>query len=361
MFGTNFNPIAAFAIEKPTITSKNQMVKLLEVKNFTDWVVGCDNMLQCRTVIFRDYNDIWNDEFPELIISRTAGRDEKGNASIILQGLSDKESVEFIIDGKSYNYKSNNDGANTANGDFVIKNSNASTLIAQMLKGNILKLKGKGGKDLGSLSLNGMSASLRYMDALQKRAGTTSALVAKGRQIYTLSPPSIPIIKAAKIGKEAAMPSKAMVKNFAEKSSCSEDRMMDIEDNVYSLGTYKGKIRALVIIFCGSGAYNISNAIYIAEKQGKNWIYYPAKFNITEYGTEPDGVTILVNSAWDPLTQTLDHYVKFRGLGDCGQSASYVWDGEIFRLSQNSIMPECRGSIDYISNYNAKIEYVLDK
>jgi Protein of unknown function (DUF1176) len=67
---------------------------------------------------------------------------------------------------------------------------------------------------------------------------------------------------------------------------------------------------------------------------------------------------LLVNSDWDAATQTISSYAKGRGLGDCGSSESWVWDGTSFRLTRATVMGECRGSLDWIPVWRAEVRLV---
>jgi hypothetical protein len=67
-------------------------------------------------------------------------------------------------------------------------------------------------------------------------------------------------------------------------------------------------------------------------------------------GNDPD----LTNGGWDAKTRTLSSYAKGRGIGDCGVSQTYAWDGTRFRLIDQNVMGECRGSIDYITVWTAR-------
>ncbi|HTG39817.1 DUF1176 domain-containing protein [Sphingomonas sp.] len=49
----------------------------------------------------------------------------------------------------------------------------------------------------------------------------------------------------------------------------------------------------------------------------------------------------------------LASYAKGRGIGDCGVSQRFIWDGPRFRLIEQAEMSECRGSIDYITTWRA--------
>jgi Protein of unknown function (DUF1176) len=44
---------------------------------------------------------------------------------------------------------------------------------------------------------------------------------------------------------------------------------------------------------------------------------------------------------------------KGRGLGDCGSSQNFVWDGTMFRLVEARVMGECRGAADFLTVFRA--------
>jgi hypothetical protein len=48
-------------------------------------------------------------------------------------------------------------------------------------------------------------------------------------------------------------------------------------------------------------------------------------------------------------------FAKGRGIGDCGVGDDYVWDGDRFRLAEQIAMGECRGSVDYITTWRARV------
>ncbi len=62
----------------------------------------------------------------------------------------------------------------------------------------------------------------------------------------------------------------------------------------------------------------------------------------------------LVNALWNPAARKLATYSKGRGLGDCGVTQHYVWDGSRFRLIDQAEMQECRGSADFIQTWIAE-------
>ncbi len=64
---------------------------------------------------------------------------------------------------------------------------------------------------------------------------------------------------------------------------------------------------------------------------------------------------MLVNVGWSPEKSRLDSFAKGRGLGDCGGSEAYVWDGQRFRLIVATSMGECRGAWHWIRTWSARV------
>jgi hypothetical protein len=103
-----------------------------------------------------------------------------------------------------------------------------------------------------------------------------------------------------------------------------------------------------VLIPCGSGAYNFnSTAFIVAGGKGA-----PARFDTGPDGMGEDSPT-LTNAQWDPKLSQLSQYDKARGLGDCGTSQEWVWDGTRFRLIRTAELSECRGAIDWPVTFRA--------
>jgi len=61
---------------------------------------------------------------------------------------------------------------------------------------------------------------------------------------------------------------------------------------------------------------------------------------------------MLVNASFDK--GILSTHNKGRGVGDCGSSETYVWDGRRFRMTEARVMSECRGSTNWLATYRAK-------
>ena len=288
--------------------------------------------------------------------------------SIIVKRDSSTGDVEVVLtvpDTQSDRYRLLVDGRVADTGTIPAGSDKTITLAGKeslrlaraLAKGKNAILKDAAGKELGRVSLDGSRKALAHIDQVQNRASTMGGLAVIGRKQLRAKSAPPPIIAARRIKPVDATPDAAALVALAENSICQGERFTVTEDSAYSLGIVDGKARALVLISCGSGAYNFASAIFTAtQNAGKKWDFMPATMDfVPNDTTESGGVPILINAGWDPATQTLESFSKARGLGDCGRALSYVWDGAMFRLSSAIGMEECRGSLDWMPLWHAEV------
>jgi hypothetical protein len=110
-----------------------------------------------------------------------------------------------------------------------------------------------------------------------------------------------------------------------------------------------------VLVPCGAGAYNFSAVPVIATGIPGRRSFRFAVFDYQPGWSQDAGHPVLVNASWSPESSLLESYAKGRGIGDCGSSESYVWDGVRFRLVEASAMGECRGAWHWITTWSAKV------
>lgn len=325
-----------------------------KVVTFKDWTVGCDNGLACQAVALMP--DGPADDALSLVITRPAGA--TAPLAIEMSGFTTKaDRYRVVIDGRVAQTGNMQVGSES----IKLSGANATRLARAMAKGKAMRVIDGSGTDLGAASLNGASAALRYIDSEQGRAGSRGAVIAVGPKMATAKKTVLPVITVKKITPTDMLPDASALVALSESSPCAEERFGSTEDTAYSLGTGPKGAQALVMLNCGAGAYNFSAGIYIgqADKAGK-WTFAPATFDYGATGFGDDSnIPILVNSNWDAATQTISSYAKGRGLGDCGSSESWVWDGTSFRLTKATIMSECRGSLDWIPVWRAEVRFVL--
>jgi hypothetical protein len=327
-----------------------------EIRTFKDWTVGCDNGGNCQAVsLVPDIGGAGYDGWEGPIsIVRTAGSDDIFKIHILFEAK-DIDRYKMIVDGRLV------DTGPIVQGDYPIEivGEDAKKVAKAIIKGKRLVIQGPDDTDLTRISLTGSSAALRYIDQKQDRAGTDTALVARGSRVFQPAAFNVPTIVVDQWEPAELVPETSDIVALAEESRCREDRFGVVEDQVFPLGKRGNRFRALVLISCGAGAYNFSSAPYVGEyveneRATGGWTFTPARFDRQPSwggeGTDP----LLVNAGWDEQDQTLSSYGKGRGLGDCGSAENYVWDGDMFRLIDASAMHECRGAYEWITTWRAK-------
>ena len=330
-----------------------QRVVPSKVMTYQDWAVGCDNGLFCQAVA------LMPEGLPEGSLSIVVIRSEgtNGALSIDMSGASSKsDRFRILIDGKVADT-----GSLQVGSDIIkITGADAMKLARAMAKGKMLRLIDGAGSELGAASLAGSAAAFRYADSVQGRARSRGAIIATGSKMATAKTAALPIITAKKIKPTNILPDATTLVAFSETSPCAAERFGPTEDLAFSLGSGSNGPQALVLLNCGSGAYNLSSGIYTGKRDSKGkWAVEPAKFDYATTGFSVDSkIPLLVNANWDAATQTISSYAKGRGVGDCGSSESFVWDGAMFRLSRATFMGECRGSLDWIPVWRAEVKLI---
>lgn len=210
-----------------------------------------------------------------------------------------------------------------------------SAVLEPMIRGRALTLTladTKGRADF-RVSLSGLTAALRWIDARQGRAGRRDALVATGSEPAQDAPAPRLIEDRNEIpGPVAAL--------WRRDGICS-----DIPDETFKLlqpfAADMGEGQRLWVLPCGGpGAYNALYALYAQSEDGtarqlqfampgeSGWIVGDTLYNLT----------------WDHGERTIEYFYKGRGLGDCGAFGRYRWTGWTFELVEARAKDDCDGN-----------------
>jgi Protein of unknown function (DUF1176) len=119
---------------------------------------------------------------------------------------------------------------------------------------------------------------------------------------------------------------------------------------------------ALFSFACGSGAYNTFEAYYLADDINGIQRLSLAEPNCDfKYADEENaklasmtfkGFTtnnLPINSEFDPVTNTITSFSKWRGIGDASSSGTWVFDHGIFILKEYEIDPTYDGEMNPVS------------
>lgn len=320
--------------------------KPAELQTFRDWIAGCDNGGTCTAVSLMPDGQGFDGDFVGVSIMRAAGPNAQPSVKLHFPG-DVKGNVRISVDGRPIAT------VPVAGDGVVIRGPRASALAIGMAVGNAMEVT-KDGKLIGKPALAGSSAALRYMDARQGRSGTTTALVAAGALQATSvkNAPALPRLTRAAVPLDVRLAAltPAERKRAEKLTGCDPQFDRDRTADLYPLGGG----RTLVMLPCGSGAYNFANAALIATGIPGNRQFVAANFDFQPAWGE-GGFPTLVNHGWEPSKAMLTSYAKGRGLGDCGSSESYIWDGSRFRLAEASSMGECRGALAWVTTWRTVV------
>jgi hypothetical protein len=312
------------------------------LKTFQDWTVGCDNGRACHAVALVPEN--WPDDALTMSVRREPGAAAQPVVAFDLGA--DSNAAAVSADGKRLTVR-----LVGAEGETRVAPADTAAMIGALRSAGQLRLATADGKALGIVSLKGASAALLYMDQQQRRVGTATALVRPGsRPPGNLSTPPLPVVTAPPVSRAPPLAlSAAALRALRAKHGCTIDEVGgpdEIETAALTAGA------TLLLLACGSGAYNVSYVPFIVRRGGRAEL---AHFDHRPGWWAEEGKPMLVNAGWDKERGLLGSFAKGRGLGDCGTTSEYAWDGRAFRLVEQAEMGECRGSTDYIATWRARL------
>ncbi len=305
-----------------------------KLRTFGNWAAGCDNGGLCQAgALMTD-----DASAPPVLLSIRRAAGPEGTITVRFQIDGDPPvqlPLVFAVDGRTI-----------GRGGMELTEDAAATLVAELVKGRTLAIAAGSGQLVGTVSLTGAAAALRWIDAEQGRVGTTGAIVARGNDADTRPAPTLPIVRAATIRGEAALIDPQLVTTMRRTAGCDGDGSGLPDQDSSPLGDG----RTLAIVPCRVGAYNVASAVFVVE----NGAATPAQFDAPSAmpGDVP-AVQQVVNARFEDGVLTSN--AKGRGLGDCGVRQRFAWDGTRFRLIEQEEMGECRGSIDYIRTWSARL------
>lgn len=319
------------------------------IKAFGDWVVACDNLHRCEMTSLVPGDGVeaaaGYDEI-SFSLAREAGPAGGFTVEVQMPDTEDGSEVSIRIDAEIVA------GAIPKNGLIRLTGANAAKIAAAMNQGREMHIADIADSMIGRVSLSGSSAALRFIDADQGRAGTVTAAVAKGSKPASSVPaaPAAPVVRFVRPSGTPARITPALRKAMDDATGCAEN-YADGEGEMPQVEAIAlGGGKTLALLPCGNGAYNYATVPFIVAG-GKP---VPAMFDYAPgYTAAEDGRPTLVNAMWDGNKAVLTSYAKGRGVGDCGNSEDYVWDGTRFRLTEARSMTECRGSANWLTVWRA--------
>ncbi|MGJ8537549.1 MAG: DUF1176 domain-containing protein [Parasphingopyxis sp.] len=322
-----------------------------QVRNFGDWAVGCDNGWACEALSLTSEDWSIGDGI-SLTVRRAGGADGYNRVGLRAMEEIEGNRIALHIDGAQVAIAERSEDDEL----FHFAPAIAQNLLYRIAQGREAELFDEAGASLGAISLNGSRAALLYIEDVQGRAGTVtaSAMVGDVPASTIPEPPAIPTIAAMPVA-ERAQDTASELSEFERTAlrptvECDYGDEAPLSDRAVVLSDTAD----LLLISCSRGAYNFSDIAFVRQ----DGALAPARFDHVFSWGENREMPFLVNTYWNPEEGTLSTYAKGRGLGDCGTAESFVWDGEMFRLTERREMNACRGSVHWITVYRANVEWV---
>lgn len=134
--------------------------------------------------------------------------------------------------------------------------------------------------------------------------------------------------------------SKALVEDAFKKAECEVELDEAIKD-LETAGELSGGLK-LVEVYCWRAAYNFGSILFTLDPAA------PEKARLLSFqtlGAKNNLISTyqLSSPGYDEKTKILSSFHKGRGVGDCGSSGEWRWNGKDFELKRYWNKDECDG------------------
>lgn len=307
------------------------------LRTFGDWAVTCDNAHNCWVQTQAQSGT------GTINLRRNAGAEAQPDVFLTLydgtfdEAAFDETGFEAVFTGGDFN--------NEFGPRLTIAKDKAELFVDALNNATTLAIPGEDG---AIFSLAGSSAALRFVDDVQGRADTVTALVAKGDKPASAVPASLPLPIIAAPPTAAVLIDTPPVPALADAraTDCTEDPKN--RDASFAAQGYRlPDGREIWFMPCFNGPYNYVATAYL--KTGDTIARLPFS-GPKEGGPASDELTQLwnpsLNNEGEDVPLTLSTFGKSRGMGDCGTITEHVWTGTSFALTKYLEMESCSGLWD---------------
>jgi hypothetical protein len=333
-------------------------------RDFKNWSVVCDNANRC---IAEGGNDDIDDTRTSMIVrlTRDAGSDARPSLDIFASAPLDLRTAR--ADSQPFDAVPAEWHAVAKTGDqdddvypFHIRTSDPTTVDAWLTvshNAQMLNFGDPAAAQTPRVSLSGLNAALLLIDDTQGRIGTVTALLRKGTRPASSVPaaPALPPapVPAPPVADLTPAEQRPLVDAVFDKFAGSVKRCAADADDEMSMSDRRktasaiaiSATDALVSLPCQtSSAYNHTDLWYRVHRTAP---YAPAPLNFGEYASAGLDTASFANqltqARYDSAHATLSSLDRVRGAGDCGSSASWVFDGKRFVLNDVAMHGACNG------------------
>ena len=314
------------------------------VRRFKDWLAACDNRNTCTLFGFEARDDP-SGAYVRLVRTGAADAAPAVDADVSLDSDVKAPRLTLSLVGATAG-QAPSEALPAPDGRAAFPSDRIGPFLQSLATAKALRIILRDGPrqvDDRAISLEGAMAALRFVDALQHRAGGVTAMVARGPASASSVPPvpAPPIISAVRISRIAA-PLPPAPEQVRPSEDCTSGTGRDYARIAFRLD----RDRTLWGACDAWGPYNQDYRFYVAE-HGVATRLSISGYDVPGQTRRPDTRGILTSPELGKDGRTISATVKDEGLGDCGVATDWVWNGTALLLSAMQAMPVCRGvSID---------------
>lgn len=318
-----------------------------------DWQVVCDNTLTCRAAGYtkEEYLD-----HPASILLVAEPKKALPKAYVTVLTSDEKSAsvsgdnpstVELWLNDKSYG-AIRDDELNAEQTKQIIRHARINT-----------KIELRGGNASWIISDKGMSAVLLKLDEVQGRVGTSLALVSQdsANKQTPKSAKAKPIVR--KSDDYLAQDKKQLDAKKLAYFQANINKWIDI-DAVQFVGSADKTGDCELINPSSEAAINIAE--YAASSLGWDFIPINANYTLASHlcwrgaynmgvgywtinNANPSKPQFITSSGTEYYDGEISAIHRDRGIGDCWNSKTWVWDGKRFAMTEDSSTGMCRGFV----------------
>jgi hypothetical protein len=290
-------------------------------REFGDWTVACDNVGDCEA---RGFDDRGDDRIVMRVVRAAA---TASTPTLTLYGLAPDAGTALRFGASTWTPPAraasrtpdeDTDGAPQAR----LTLTGLDALRAFAGNAHRASMVSSGDRD-GTLA--GFDAAMLFIDDVQGRVGTPSAIARPGTSTaITPGPRPLPTVRARPLPSAAL--SAAAARHYLAALHVREFECEDLADDEATVAPL-GRDEVIALRPCNRGAYQTGYVVFRGPRDD------PKRARVLELPYPPgfQGERgILMEATLDAATGHLSMFAKGRGLADCGESGEWAFDGRGF-------------------------------
>jgi Protein of unknown function (DUF1176) len=202
---------------------------------------------------------------------------------------------------------------------------------------------------IDGIPFDGLLKALAWIDDQQKRSGTVTAFVKKGPKtvVAVPAPPTPPVLVAAPSVSAPAPKEAPRVILARADATCGKEQKESELAGIVRLDD-KRLMYAFTCEAYSSSASQVQAHLIAAEDKPQaaakpRFVLPPAVAPHVKRDEMTKRKDTIYNPEFDAEKMELVSFGAYRGVGDCGETITWVWTGREFQVAELRKMPDCEG------------------